>query len=92
MIKPERVSNFQNNNYNEYESNGKRNKNLSLEEYLNKIKPYFRDIIIGLQKSDICKIQLIIENNFIFSKDTEEEHAMDSKSNNIKFTSYNDVI
>ena len=33
-------------------SNGNRNKNLSLEEYLYKIRPYLRDIIIDLQESD----------------------------------------
>ena len=41
-----RVSNFLNNNYIEYESNGDRNKNLSLDRYLDKIEPYFRDVII----------------------------------------------
>ena len=39
--KPVRVSNFWSNNYIEYESNGDRNKALSVEEYLNKISPYF---------------------------------------------------
>ena len=39
--KPVRVSNFWSNNYIEYESNGDRNKTLSVEEYLNKISPYF---------------------------------------------------
>ena len=29
--------------------------------------------------------------NFISLKDAEEEHVMDSKSNDIKFTSYNDA-
>ena len=37
--KPKRVSNSWNHNYIEYESNENRNKNLSLEEHLNKIKP-----------------------------------------------------
>ena len=41
-----RVSNFLNNNYIEYESNGDRNKNLSLGRYLDKIEPYLRDVII----------------------------------------------
>ena len=41
-----RVSNFLNNNYTEYESNGDRNKNLSLDRYLDKIEPYLRDVII----------------------------------------------
>ena len=47
-----RVSNFWNTNYREYESNGDKNRNLSLDEYLHKIKPYLRNIIINLQKSD----------------------------------------
>ena len=55
IYKPERVSNFWNNNYVEYESNSNRNRNLSLEEYLNKSKPYLRDIIIDLQESDTWK-------------------------------------
>ena len=41
-----RVSNFLSNNYIEYESNGDRNKNLSLDRYLDKIEPYLRDVII----------------------------------------------
>ena len=45
------VGNFWNNNYIEYESSGDRN-NLSVKEYLDKVKPYLRDIIINLQKSD----------------------------------------
>ena len=48
-----RVGNFWNNNYIKYESKGDRNKNLSMKKYLENIKPYLRDIIINLQKSDI---------------------------------------
>ena len=44
FYKPERVSNFWNNNYIEYESNHDKDRNLSLYEYLNKIKPYLRNI------------------------------------------------
>ena len=43
--KPKRVSNFWNNNYIEYESNGDKNRNLSLEECFNKIEPFLRNII-----------------------------------------------
>ena len=46
--KPKRESNFWNNNYIEYESNGDKNRKLSLDEYFNKIKPYLRNIIIDL--------------------------------------------
>ena len=54
-----------------------------------------RDIIINLQKSDAWKIQLTIANNFISSKDVDEERVMYSKSDNIKFMLYdnaNDVV
>ena len=39
--------------------------NLSLYEFLNKIKPYVRNVIIGLQNSDTWKIHLTIAINFI---------------------------
>ena len=73
---PERVNNFQNNNYIEYESNGDKNTKLSLDEYLNKIESYLRNIIINLQISDSWKIRLVIAINFISSKNTEEERVM----------------
>ena len=44
--KPVRVTNFWSNNYIEYENNGDRNKALSVEEYLNKIRPYLKDSIL----------------------------------------------
>ena len=50
--KHKRVNNFRNNNYIEYESNGDKNRNLSPDEYLSKIKPYLGNIIIDLQNSD----------------------------------------
>ena len=36
---------------------GNRNKTLTVEEYLNKIRPYLKDIINNLKKSDTWKIQ-----------------------------------
>ena len=50
--KPVRVSNFWCNNSIEYESKGEKNKTLSVEEYLNNIRPYLKDIINNLKKSD----------------------------------------
>ena len=38
------------------------------KKYLNKMKPYIRDITIDLQKSDIWKIKLAIATNFVFQK------------------------
>ena len=44
-----------------------------------------------LRNSDTWKIQLTIAKKFISSKDTEEELLMHLNSDNIKFTSYNEV-
>ena len=40
--KPVRVRNFWSNNYIEYESKGDKNKTLSVNEYLNIIRPYLK--------------------------------------------------
>ena len=63
-----------------------------LDEYLNKIKAYLRNIKIDFQNSDTLKIELSIAINFISSKNAEAEGVMHSRSKNIKFTSYNDVM
>ena len=86
-----RVYNFWKNNYMGYESNSDKNRNLSLDENLNKIETYPRDIIINLQNSDKWEIQLAVAINFISSKDTEEERVMHSNSDNMKFTSWDDA-
>ena len=78
------MSNFWSNNYTEYESNGDKNKTLSVEEYLNKVSPYSKDITNNLKKSDTWKIQLAIANNFISSLDNDEERVMHSKSDKIE--------
>ena len=75
----------------EYKSNGHRNKNLSLDEYLDKIRHYLRGIITDLQESDTWKSRLTIAVNFVSSRDAEEERVMHLKSSNIKFTSCNDA-
>ena len=40
--KPVTVTNFWSNNYTEYENDGDRKKTLSVEEYLNKTRPYLK--------------------------------------------------
>ena len=48
--KPVRISNFWSNNYIEYEINGDKNKTYQLKkEYLNKIRPYLKDILNDLK-------------------------------------------
>ena len=85
------ISNVMNNDYIEYESNSDRNKNVSVKEYLNVIKPYLKDMIIDLQISDTWKIQLIIAINFISSKDVDEQCVIHSKSENIEVMPYDDA-
>ena len=86
--KSERASNFWNDNYIDFESNGDKNRNLWLVEYLSKIKPYLRNIIIDLQNSDTWKNPLTIAINLISLKNAKEERLMYSRNNNIKFTLY----
>ena len=61
-----------------------KNKNLSVNEYLNEIKPYLKDIITDFQKSGTWKIQWTIAINFLSSKDLDEEQIMDSKTDNME--------
>ena len=85
------ISNVRNNDYIKYESNSDRNKNVSVKEYLNVIKPYLKDMIIDLQISDMWKIQLTIAINFISSKDVDEQCVIHSKSENIEVMPYDDA-
>ena len=77
--KPETVNSFNNNNYIEYERNGHKNRNSSLDEYINKTIPYLRNIITDLQNSDTWKIQLTIAINFISSRDVDACNALQKR-------------
>ena len=95
--KPVNIKSAFNDNYIEYESRGNKEKNLLPKEYLDMIRPYLRDMInnhktplkgsLGkITDHDLhgeWKIQLTMEINFIFSLDSGEIRAMDSKSKNI---------
>ena len=87
--KPVRVGNVYINIYSEYGSNGDKNKTLSIREYIYEIKIYLKNIINNLKKYDILKMQLPIAINFISSKDTNEERAINSKNDSIKILIYN---
>ena len=89
--KPITVSNFWNNNFIKYESNGERDINLLVKEYINKSKPNLKYIITDLQKSGTWKIWLTIAINFNFSKDTDEEQVMHSKTDNIEIMIYDNL-
>ena len=64
---------------------------MSLNEYLNKIETYLRNMITNLLNSDAWIIKSTIAINIFFSKGTEEERTMYLNSDNIKFTSYSEV-
>ena len=49
IIITERGGNFWSNNYTKYKSDGNRNKTPLVEEYLNNIRPYLKDIINTLK-------------------------------------------
>ena len=83
-----RVGNFYSNNFIEYESNSDRNKTLLIKEYLDQIKPYLKEIINNLRKSDTLKIQLTIAINSISSKDSDEERIMYSNIENTEIMIY----
>ena len=67
-------------NYKIIISNVGKNRILSVEEYLNKIRPYLRDIVNDLNQSDTWKIQLKIKSNFIFPKDDNDQKVIIQKS------------
>ena len=69
--------------YIDLKSNNDRNKTLPIKEYLCETRPYLKDIISHLQKSDIWKIQLMIAINFVPRTDTNEQREMHSRSDNI---------
>ena len=78
------VSNFWSNNHIEYESNGNRNKKLSVEESLNEIIVYLKDTINNLKRSESSTMELAIAINFVSSIDDDEERVMHSKSDDIQ--------
>ena len=71
--KPIKVGNFYSINDIEFDCNDDRDKKLLIQEYLSKVQPYLKDIMINLQKSDTWEIQLTIANNFISSIDIDKE-------------------
>ena len=62
-----------------------RNKNLSLKEYLNKLKPYLKDVVIDLYESDRWKIQLTIVINQGFGREKDGNRGKFIGSNLVIF-------
>ena len=86
--KPIKTGNAFNSNYIEYESNGDKDKSLSVKEYLNKIRPYLSNMINDLKTQSKWKIEVAMETSFMSSKDSKDSKdsnetcTMHTKSNN----------
>ena len=57
---------------------------LSIEGYLNKIRPYLKNTLNNLKKSSFSKIHSLIAINFISYKDNDEKRVMHSKNDKIE--------
>ena len=57
---PVKTASASDNNYIKYESNGGKNKSLSVKEYLTKIRPYLSSMINDLKTQSEWKIELTI--------------------------------
>ena len=68
----------------EYESNGDKDKILSIEEYLDKIEPYLNNLIDGHKTQGEQKIQLTKVINFISSKDSDKIRTMNTENDTIE--------
>ena len=93
--RPTKTKGAFNSSYIEYESREDKNKNLLLEDYLDIIRPFLRDMISNHKNHGECKVQLIMQINFISSLDTGEIRTMYSKSGNVEIMmgiKTNDII
>ena len=82
-------------NYVEYDSRGDRHDNLSLEEYLNIIRPYLIDLLDDYKARGEWKFQLVMRNNFFSSLDSTQFHKMYTKGANMEIMrgiETNDII
>ena len=89
--KPIRIGNAFSSNCTENESNGDKDKILSIKEYLDMIRPYLNDLIDNNKTQGEWKIQLTITINFASSKDSNEIRTMHTKSDNIEIMIVNET-
>ena len=79
---PKKTASAFNNNYIQYESIADKDKNLSVKEYIDIIRPYLSDIINNHKTQGEWKIHLTMAVNFISSKDSDETCTMHTQSDN----------
>ena len=90
IYKPAIVKSGYNNNYIEYRSEG--DKLLTIEEYLNLIEPYLRELINDHKNKGEWKIQLTAQINFISLRPgSDETRVMHTRSANEEFMNGSDT-
>ena len=90
IYKPTKVKSGYNNNYIEYRSEGDRL--LTIEEYLNLIEPYLRELINDHKSKGEWKIQLTAQINFISLRPVSNEtRVMHTRSTNEEFMNGSDT-
>ena len=90
IYKPAIVKSGYNNNYIEYRSEG--DKLLTIEEDLDLIEPYLRELINNHKSKGEWKIQLTAQINFISSRPgSDEARVMHTRSVNEEFTNGSDT-
>ena len=90
IYKPTIVKSGYNNNYIEYRSEG--DKLLTIEEYLNLIEPYLRELINDHKNKGEWKIQLTAQINFISLRPgSDETRVMHTRSVNEEFMNGSDT-
>ena len=90
IYKPTIVKSGYNNNYIEYRSEG--HKLLTIEEYLNLIEPYLRELINDHKNKGEWKIQLTAQINFISLRPSSDEtRVMHTRSVNEEFMNGSDT-
>ena len=72
---------------------GDKDKNLSIREYIDVIRPYLSDIINNHKTQGTWKIHLTMAINFISSKeDSNETRTMHTKSDNIEIMTGSETL
>ena len=84
VYKPIKISGAFSDNFVEYQSNGNRDRSISVARYLNNIRKHLKKLIEDKKKSGAWKIQLIMKIKFISSRNFIESRDMYSKSDNFE--------
>ena len=84
VYKPIKISGAFSDNFVEYQSNGNRDRSISIARYLNNIREHLKKLIEDKKKSGEWKIQLIMKINYISSRNFIESRDMYSKSDNFE--------